>query len=80
MAGAGGRTGGAAVRDGLTGVAVAAFAIACCAGIPLAAGLVGGVAVGAWLGVGAGVLVVGVVIAVAISARRRARRPDEEQR
>lgn len=79
MASAGGRPGGAAVRDGLTGVAVAAFAIACCAGIPFAAGLVGGVALGAWLGIGAGVLAVCVVVAVATQARRALHRGEEQR-
>ena len=76
----GGTRGGAVARNGLAGVGVASFAVACCAALPLGAGFVGGVAVGAWLGIGAGVLPVGVVVALAISTRWRARRRDEEQR
>ena len=51
---------------------VGLVAVVCCAGAPLIAGLVGGIAVGSVLGVGAGVLALIVVAAaVAWGARRR---------
>jgi biotin transporter BioY len=56
-------------RNGLAAVAVAVFAVLCCAGLPLLAALVGGVALGTLLGVGAGVLAA-LVIGVALAARR----------
>ena len=47
-------------------------AVVCCAGAPLIAGLVGGIAVGSVLGVGAGVPAL-IVVAAAVTwdARRR---------
>jgi hypothetical protein len=62
-----------ATRDGLAAAGVAAFAVVCCAGLPLLAALVGGVALGTLLGVGAGVLAA-LVVGGALAARVRRRR------
>ncbi len=71
---AGGEGGGdSATRDGLAAVGVAVFAVVCCAGLPLLAALVGGVALGILLGLGAGVLAV-LVVGGALAARARRRR------
>jgi uncharacterized membrane protein YhaH (DUF805 family) len=59
-------------RLGLAGVGVAAVVVVCCAGLPLIAGVVGGIALAAVLGVGAGILALAALIAVvAITVRRR---------
>ena len=62
---------------GLAALGIAAFAIVCCAALPLLAALAGSVAIGTVLGVGAGlvaaVLLVGLV--VALVRRRRACEP-----
>ena len=53
------------------GIGAAAAAIVCCAGLP-AIGLVGGLTVGAIVGLGLGVLVVGAVVwAATVTVRRR---------
>ena len=52
---------------------IGAFAVVCCAGLPLVAGVLGGVALGSVLGVGAGVLAVVVVIALVAARARRQR-------
>jgi biotin transporter BioY len=62
-----------APERGLAAVGVAAFAVVCCAGLPLLAALAGGVALGTLLGVGAGVLAP-LVIAAALTAQARRRR------
>jgi hypothetical protein len=72
-----GTRGGATVRDGLAGVGVVVFAVACCGALPLAAGALGGLALGAWLGIGAGLLAV-VAGGVAFAAARRRRRCEIE--
>lgn len=62
---------------GLAALGIAAFAVVCCAALPLLVALAGSVAIGTVLGVGAGlaaaVLLVGVVLA-RIRRRRRNRR------
>jgi hypothetical protein len=74
-----GRRGAAVAREGLTGVAVAAFAIACCGTAPLAVAALGGLAVGAWLGIGA-VIALAAVALLLTSARRRPRGVEERER
>jgi hypothetical protein len=66
---------------GLAGVGIAVLAIACCAGVPLIAGVAGGIAVAAVLGVGAGVLALAALVALGVAAGRRRRaceRPGQE--
>lgn len=61
------------VGGGLVAVAVAALAVVCCAGPALLAGVLGGIALGGFLGVGAGVAaIVGLVAVVVVTRRRRA--------
>lgn len=61
-------------RSLLAGLGVGAFAVLCCAALPLLIGLGGGVALGSVLGVGAGALVAILAIAglIAWMLRRRA--------
>ena len=63
-------------NTGLTALAMAAVAVVCCAGAPVLAGLLGGVALGSVLGAGAGVLAVAVVLAVVAMHWRRGRTED----
>lgn len=60
-------------RTGLAAMGIGAFAVVCCAGLPLVAGVLGGVVLGSVLGVGAGVLAVVVVIALVVVRARRQR-------
>ena len=60
-------------RTGLAAATVGLVAVVCCAGAPLIAGLVGGIAVGSVLGVGAGVLAL-IVVAAVVAWRARRRR------
>ncbi len=62
-----------APRTGLAALGVGAFAVVCCAGLPLLAGVLGGVALGSVLGVGAGVVAVVIVIALVVVRVRRQR-------
>jgi hypothetical protein len=59
----------------LGGFGVAAVAVACCAGLPALAGVLGGISVALLLGLGGGTLVVGVAAGAAIFVRGRCRRP-----
>ena len=61
-------------RTGPTALAMAAVALMCCAGAPVVAGLLGGVALGSAVGVGAGVLAVVVVLSATARHWRRGRR------
>jgi len=61
-----------APRTGLAALGIGAFAVVCCAGLPLIAGVLGGVALGSVLGAGVGV--VAVVLVSALVVARRARR------
>lgn len=54
-------------------LAAAALVVICCAGLPIAAALLGSVAIGTLLGVGAGVLAGVVVVALAVLRVRRHR-------
>ncbi len=64
-------------RHGATGalaVGAAAFAVFCCAGLPLVASLVGGLTVAGVLGVSAGVLIAAAAVATAVVVLRARRR------
>lgn len=61
------------VKHGLTGAAIAAVAVACCAALPLLVALAGGVAIGTLLGIGAGALALGGAVML-IAARGRGRK------
>jgi biotin transporter BioY len=58
----------------LAPVAVAAFAIVCCAGLPVLAGTIGGLTLAALLGAGAGLIACIVVVAGVILLLRERRR------
>ena len=58
-------------HDGFWVVPAAAFAVLCCAGLPVVATVLSGLAVGAVLGIAAGVVVVVAGIAAVVVARRR---------
>ncbi len=60
-------------KMGLAALGIGAFAVVCCAGLPLVAGVLGGVALGSVLGVGAGALAVVVVIVLVVARARRQR-------
>lgn len=60
-------------KMGLAALGSGAFAVVCCAGLPLVAGVLGGVALGSVLGVGAGALAVIVVIVLVVARARRQR-------
>jgi len=61
-----------ATRSGLAAVAIAAFAVICCAGFPLVAAIAGSLALGTLLGAGTGILAAVMLIAlIAIRVRRR---------
>lgn len=65
--------GGSSPRAGLAAVSLAAFAIGCCAALPLVAAFAGSIALGTVLGVGAGVVALTVMVALLVlRARRRA--------
>jgi hypothetical protein len=69
---------GSPAHGGLAGLGIAAFAVICCAALPLLAALAGSVGIGTVLGAGAGlgaaVLLVGLV--AAHGQRRRAGNPS----
>ncbi len=60
-------------KMGLAALGIGAFAVVCCAGLLLVAGVLGGVALGSVLGVGAGALAVIVVIVLVVARARRQR-------
>lgn len=60
-------------KMGLAALGIGAFAVVCCAGLPLVAGVLGGVALGSVLGVGAGALAVIAVIVLVVARARRQR-------
>jgi hypothetical protein len=60
-------------KMGLAALGIGAFGVVCCAGLPLVAGVLGGVALGSVLGVGAGALAVIVVIVLVVARARRQR-------
>ena len=73
MRGGGSQQGGAVARSGLAGLGVAAFVVTCCGVLPLLAGALAGLALGAWLGVGAGAAALVVAVLAFVTARRRRR-------
>jgi hypothetical protein len=61
------------IGGGLIALGVAALAVLCCAGLPLLVGVLGGLALGAVLGVGSGVVALVVLVtAVLVTRHRRA--------
>jgi len=56
---------------GLAAVGMAALAVVCCAGGPLLAGVLGGIALGTVLAVGAGVVAILVLVTGVVVMRRR---------
>ncbi|MGH2993641.1 MAG: hypothetical protein ACRDL1_08900 [Solirubrobacterales bacterium] len=71
--------GASGARTGLAAVGATAFAIGCCAAVPLALAAFGGATVGALLGVAAGLVALAVVsiLATVIYGRRRCNVPGE---
>lgn len=70
-----------APRTGLAALGIGACAVVCCAGLPLVAGVLGGVALGSVLGVGAGALAVVVaIVLVVVRARRQGACASESSR
>ncbi len=62
-----------ATRTGLAALSIGAIAVLCCAGLPLIAAVLGGIALGSALGLGGAVLAVVVVIALIVARARRQR-------
>jgi len=61
-----------AARTARAAVAIAVFAVVCCAGFPLVAAVAGSIALGTLLGTGAGIFGAVMLIAlIAIRVRRR---------
>jgi len=59
-------------KTGLAELGFGGFAVACCAGAPLIAGVLGGVALGSVLGIAAGIIaVIGLTALVVVRTRRR---------
>jgi hypothetical protein len=63
-----------AIGDALPVAAVAVVGVACCAGLPVIATLLGGLALGAVLGIAGGVLVAAALLAGAVLVFRGLRR------
>jgi hypothetical protein len=61
-------------KAGFAGVGIAALALACCGGLPLLFGLVGGLTLGALFGVGVGALLLIAVVGMLVVMRARRRR------
>ena len=68
-----GRNCGGAVRGGLAAAGLGVVAVLCCATLPLAAGLVAALTLGAAFGLGAGILGVAALVVLAVWARHRRR-------
>ena len=66
-----GRNCGGAVRGGLAAAGLGVFAVLCCAALPLAAGLVAALTLGAAFGLAAGILGVAALVVLAVWAQRR---------
>jgi hypothetical protein len=63
-------------ETGLGAIAVAAFAVVCCAGLPFVIAGLGSIAVGAWLGIGAGALALVGLVFLVVSGRLARSRKD----
>ena len=64
------RNPGSTARGALAAAGLGVVAVVCCAGLPLAAGLIGALTLGAAFGLGAGILGVGALVVLAVWARR----------
>ena len=64
---------GSAARGGLAGLAIAAFGVACCGVLPLLVAALGGLALGALLGIAGGVIGLAALAAL-LGARLRQQR------
>ena len=63
-------------RAGAVGVGAALLAAVCCAAVPLAASVLGGLALTAWLGVAGAIIAIAVLtLVVVVHVRRRADAP-----
>lgn len=58
---------------GLAALGIAAFAVICCAALPLLVALAGGVAIGTVLGIGAGLVAAALLGSVVVARARRRR-------
>ena len=67
------RNPGSTARGTLAAAGLGVIAVLCCAGLPLAVGLVGALTLGAAFGLGAGILGVAALVVLAVWARRRRR-------
>ena len=67
------RNSGGAARGALAAAGLGIVAVLCCAGLPLAAGLIGAVTLGTAFGLGAGILGVAALVVLAVWARHRRR-------
>ena len=67
------RNPGRTVRGALAAAGLGVVAVLCCAGLPLAAGLVGALTLGAAFGLGAGILGVAALLVLTVWARHRRR-------
>ena len=65
------RNPGSTTRGALAAVGLGVVAVLCCAGLPLAVGLVGALTLDAAFGLGAGILGVAALVVLAVWARRR---------
>ena len=66
------RNHGSTARGALAAAGLGVVAVVCCAGLPLAAGLIGAMTLAAF-GLGAGILGVAVLVVLAVWAGRRRR-------
>lgn len=65
-------------RTGWAALVVAVMAVVCCAALPMLVGVIGGLAIGAALGIGAGVLALAALaVLVLLRARRRPARSPQ---
>ncbi|MGH2715424.1 MAG: hypothetical protein ACRDM7_16335 [Thermoleophilaceae bacterium] len=62
-----------AKQGGLAALGIAAFAVVCCAALPVLAAVAGSVAIGTVLGVGGGILAAVVLVGLAVARTRRRR-------
>ncbi len=67
------RNPGRTARGALAAAGLGVVTVLCCAGLPLAAGLLGALTLGAAFGLGAGILGVAALLVLTVWARRRRR-------